>query len=150
MKIPPPPSILPPPPGHAPGGAIGRGRRRGSRNKRTLLVEKMLEGELETMVTVLLRLAREGDIRAISEVLARIAPARRGAVIVLPDFPTITSVNDVPAALARLAENVAAGNISPEEAASVATVLREFVASVETVALAERVANLESRLASDH
>lgn len=150
MKLPPPPSILPPP-GHAPGGvgARGRGRPKGSRNKRTLLVEKMLEGELENMVTVLLRLAQEGDTRALIEVLSRIAPARKGAVITIDGFPRITSVHDVPAALARLAEGVAAGAISPEEAQAVATVLNQFVNAAETVELHQRVTALENRYAEN-
>lgn len=144
MTYVPPPAH--PPPG-SPGGRKQLGRPKGSRNKRTLLVEQLLEGELENMAAVLVKLARSGDVRAICEILNRVAPPRRGAPIVIAGFPRIESVSDVPAAMAKLAESVAAGETSPEEAASVASVLKEYVASVETVALAERVAELEKSLA---
>ncbi len=137
----PPPAHPPPRPRQPPG------RPKGSRNKRTLLVEQLLEGEIEGMAAVLVKLARSGDVRAIVEILNRVAPPRRGAPITIAGFPRIESVSDVPNAMAKLAESVAAGEVSPDEAASVASVLREYVASVETVTLAERVSNLENRYA---
>ena len=140
----PPPAHPPPRPRQPPG------RPKGSRNKRTLLVEQLLEGEIEGMAAVLVKLARSGDVRAIVEILNRVAPPRRGAPITIAGFPRIESVSDVPNAMAKLAESVAAGEVSPDEAASVASVLREYVASVETVTLAERVSNLENRYAENN
>jgi hypothetical protein len=173
---PPPPYYIPPPPGSPLAGssadkspssadaALGeivssdrdatgkltkgnRGRPKGSRNRRTIIVEQLFAGEIEAVAKVAISLARQGDMSAIKEILARVAPPRRGAPITVSGFPKIAGVADVPPALARLAEHVAAGELSPEEAQALATVLREFVNASETVDMERRLADLESRYA---
>jgi hypothetical protein len=93
------------------------GRPKGSRNKHSLIVEQMMQDDMEEIVATCLRLAKDGDLAAIREILARVAPVRKGAPIAV-DMPAICSVADVPAALAKLPEHVAAGLLSPEEARS--------------------------------
>jgi len=121
-----------------------RGRPKGSRNKRSLMVEQMMDGDLEQIVATCLRLAKAGDMAAIREILARTAPVRKGAPVVI-DMPAICGVADVPAAMARLTEHVAAGSLSPEEAAAVAAILERYVGAVEACDLAARIDALESR-----
>jgi hypothetical protein len=121
-----------------------RGRPKGSRNKRSALVEQMMDGDLEQIVATCLRLAKGGDMAAIREVLVRVAPVRKGAPVTV-DIPAIRNVADVPAALAKLAEHVAAGLLSPEEAGAVASVLEDYVNAVEAVDLAKRVEALEAQ-----
>jgi len=99
-----------------------RGRPKGSRNKRSVMVEQMMDGDLEQIVATCLRLAKAGDMAAIREILARVAPVRKGAPVVI-DMPVIRGVADVPAAMARLADHVAAGSLTPEEAAAIAAML---------------------------
>jgi hypothetical protein len=121
-----------------------RGRPKGSRNKRSLFVEHMMCSDLEQIVATCLQLARGGDMAAIREILARVAPVRKGAPVAI-DMPAIRSVADVPSAMAKLAEHVAAGSLSPEEAAAVAAILERYIGAVEAVDLAKRLEVLEAQ-----
>jgi hypothetical protein len=121
-----------------------RGRPKGSRNKRSLLVEHMMNSDLEQIVATCVRLAKGGDMAAIREILARVAPVRKGAPVAV-EMPEIRTVADVPDALAKLAEHVADGSLSPEEAAAIAAVLERYVDAVEAVDLAKRVEALEAQ-----
>lgn len=149
---------LPPPPPYTPAAANARdvsgrvikgnaGRPRGSRNKRTILIEQLFAGELENIAAIAIALAKNGDVAMIREILTRVAPARRGTPIQITGFPKIESVKDVPPALAHIAGRVAAGELSPEEAAALAAVLREFVTASEAVDMEARLAALEDRIA---
>jgi hypothetical protein len=119
-----------------------RGRPKGSRNKRSVLVEQMMHCDLEQIVATCLRLAKGGDMAAIREVLVRVAPVRKGAPVAV-EMPLIRSVTDVPAALAKLAEHVADGSLSPEEAAAIAALLERYVDAFEAIDLVKRVEALE-------
>jgi hypothetical protein len=83
-------------------------------------------------------------------VLERICPVRRGRPVLLPDFPPLESVHDVPKAMATLAASVARGEITPEEAAAVATMLEKFTAAIEVVDHAERLRAVERALEDSH
>ncbi|MDT7814357.1 MAG: hypothetical protein QOJ42_4273 [Acidobacteriaceae bacterium] len=69
--------------------------------------------------------AQLGSLDAQKWILNRCAPARRGRVVVLDDFPEIGGPEDIAAALAATAAGVADGVISADEAALVANVLQK-------------------------
>ncbi|WP_348638323.1 DUF5681 domain-containing protein [Bradyrhizobium sp. ISRA463] len=144
----PPPIVLPPPPEPITPPARPPGRPRGSRNKRTVALEALFEGEAEAIARKAIELAKAGDSPAIKMVIDRLAPVRKGARIELPDFPRVKTLADVPAAHAFLINAVAKGRISPEEGAAIAATLDRYCSAVDTVELERRVAAIEERYAS--
>jgi Family of unknown function (DUF5681) len=57
------------------------GRPRGSRNRTTVLMQNLLEGEAEAIGRKAIEMAKGGDMAAIRVCMDRLAPARRGAAI---------------------------------------------------------------------
>lgn len=148
-----PPCPIPPPPEpikRAPDGKMqkgNRGRPPGSRNKRTIALEQLFRGEAEEVARVAIDLAKRGDVTAVKLILDRIAPARKGATIELPDFPRVQSIADVPAAHAFLIGAVAGGRITPDESAAIAATIDRYRAAVETIDFDKRLAALEAQYA---
>lgn len=72
------------------------GRPRGSRNKATMAVEALLEGEAEALSRKAIELALDGNMRALELCLERIAPVRkdRSISISLPNVDTNAGVID--------------------------------------------------------
>src|SRR5499433_4449157 len=67
------------------------GRPRGSRNKTTVLMQNLLEGEAEEIARKAIEMAKAGDMAAIRVCMDRLAPARRGAAISCELPPVETS-----------------------------------------------------------
>ena len=72
------------------------GRPKGSRNKATMAVEVLLEGEAEALSRKAIELALDGNMRALELCLERIAPVRkdRSISISLPDIGSNAGVVD--------------------------------------------------------
>jgi len=121
-------------------GAIGnpRGRPKGSRNKTTVAIEMLLEGEAEALTRKAIELALDGDMVALRLCLDRIAPARKDRTVSF-DLPTILAISDLPQATASLLNAASCGDLTPSEA-------RELGALVETHIKAIEVADLNARL----
>src|SRR5215218_6978605 len=68
------------------------GRPAGARNKATLAVEVLLDGEAETITRKAIELAKSGDITAMRLCLERIIPARKDRPVSfsLPQIQTAT------------------------------------------------------------
>lgn len=129
-----------------PGHPGGPGRPAGSRNKATLLLDQLAEGDAQAVLEKQLELAKGGDQRAAEIVLSRIWPIRKGRPVTLA-IPPITTAGDIVAALGAVANAMAAGEVTPDEAASVASVLEVKRKAIETTALEARVAALEKERA---
>ena len=82
-------------------------------------------------------------MRAADLVLSRIWPIRKGGRTIKLDLPAIETAGDIVKALGKLAESVGAGDLTPDEAASVATILETKRRAIETVELEIRLAALE-------
>jgi hypothetical protein len=127
----------------AAGNQLG-GKPRGARHKITRAVEQLLEGEAEGLTRKAIEMALEGDTTALRLCLDRIAPARKDAPISL-ELPPITSARDAVVASSAVLSAVAAGEISPSEAASVMRLLVAHRGVVETADLERRIEALEQR-----
>jgi hypothetical protein len=90
------------------------GRRKGSRNKVTELVEGLAGAGAEEMTRRLLSAANAGNMAAMRVYFDRMWPKRRGAPIAL-EIPPIRSSADLPVALAAICQGLTDGEISPEE-----------------------------------
>ncbi len=131
-----------------PGNAGGPGRVAGSRNRVTLLAEQLMADDAEAVVRAMIRAALEGDVQAGRLILDRVVPPRRGARFRLEGLPEVETGADLAGALAAVVAAMAAGTISPEEAATVAGVLEVRRKVLETEQLEQRVAALEERTAT--
>jgi hypothetical protein len=74
-----------------------KGRPKGSRNKATVLAERLLDGEAEGFVRKVIEKALAGDSAALRLCLDRVVPLRRGRLVTFA-LPKIESAKDVPAA----------------------------------------------------
>jgi len=85
-----------------------------------------------------------GDVRAAEIVLARIWPARKGRAIALP-LSDVRTAADVTKAFNVVIGAMAAGEISPDEAVAVSTVIEAQRRAIEIEVLEVRVAALEAK-----
>ena len=121
-----------------------RGKPHGSRNRTSLVLDKMLADDGADVVRAVLAAAKDGDMQAARLVLDRIVPMRKGRPVRL-DLPTIENAADVLTALSSTVAAMAEGEITPDEAAVVAGVLETKRKVIETVELEARLARLEQR-----
>jgi Family of unknown function (DUF5681) len=123
-----------------------RGRPQGSRNRTSLLLEHLIEGEGEAVVRSLLASAKGGDTSAARALLDRLVPPRkeRPLKVVLPELRTAKDARD---ALAAVTAAVADGQMLPGEGETVVRLLESYARTAAAAELEERVAALEVRLA---
>lgn len=120
------------------------GRPKGSLNATTRMVQALLDGDAEEIVSKAIELAKSGDGPVLRAVLERIAPARKDAPINL-DLPIVESAADAKAASAAVVASVAAGDITPSEGQAVMALLSAHRSIVETADLEARIAALEAK-----
>jgi len=128
-------------PGHSGNPA---GKPPGTRHRVTVLAEKLMADDAESVVRAVIGAAQSGDMTAARLILDRIAPLRKGRPVPLP-LPTVETAADVMAALGVTVAAMADGEISPDEAAVVAGVLEIKRRAIETVEIERRIAALEER-----
>ncbi len=127
-----------------PFAAGNPGRRPGSRNKATLAMEALLEGEAEALTRKAVEMALSGDTTAMRLCLERIAPPRKDRPVSFA-LPELKTAADAVAASAALLEAVAQGELTPMEAAELSKLVANFVEALKVSDLEERLALLEAR-----
>jgi hypothetical protein len=125
-----------------PGNPGGPGRPVGSRNKATLALDQIADDAGKAILEKMVEAAKDGDLRAADLVLSRIWPARKGRPISL-ELPKIDTAADLVAGLGRVADAVAAGDITPDEGQAVSAVLETKRRAIETLELEIRITALE-------
>jgi hypothetical protein len=119
------------------------GRPKGSRNRTTLAIEALLDGEAEALTRKAIEMALEGDGPAMRLCLERLCPPRKDRPVAF-DLPPVDTLADLVKATGAIVKAVAAGEISPAEAQEVAGVLELHRRALDTSDLAARVAALEA------
>lgn len=122
------------------------GRPSGARNKATLAVEALLEGEAEKLSRKAVELALDGNTMALRLCLDRIAPLRRGSAIRL-DIGPVKTLADLGEAQSAILSAMAAGDLTVEEAADAGRVIEAVGSAYERRELEGRIAALEARTA---
>jgi len=120
------------------------GRVRGSRNRITVAIESLLEGQHEALTKAAIDKALEGDTTALRLCLDRLAPPRKDAPISF-EMPPVRSVADAVEASAAVLAAVAVGEVTPDEGGRVMALLTAHRAITETGDLEARIAALEER-----
>ncbi len=98
------------------------GRPQGSRNKATLAMERLLNGEADRLTQKAVDLAMKGDTTALRLCLERLCPPRKDWPVTF-DLPPMKVPADAVAAMSALLAAVAQGEVSPGEAQTIATVI---------------------------
>jgi hypothetical protein len=101
------------------------GRPRGARNKRTLALESIMDGESDVV-----EMAKGGSIAAIRLVIDRLAPVRKDHPVDF-ELPPLNSAADAVAASAAIVAAVAAGELTPLEAAQLSKVVHCYVQALK-------------------
>ena len=118
------------------------GRPRGSRNKASILLRDLLDGESTAITRKAIELAKDGDIAAIRICMERLVPPRKSDPVVF-DLPRLDTAADAVAALSALVAAVATGDLTPSEAADLTKVVDSYVLTLATAGFEERLAKLE-------
>lgn len=120
------------------------GRPQGSRNKVTLAVEELLDGQAETLTQKAVDMALEGDTTAMRLCLERLCPPRKDRPVSFA-LPSIESSADAKDAMAALVTAVAGGDVTPTEAQTVAAVIEVQRRVMETEDHEKRLRALEEK-----
>jgi hypothetical protein len=120
------------------------GRARGSRNKRTLLAEHLLDGDTEAIVRTMIERAKEGDMAAVRLCVDRICPRLTDRPAGF-ELPPLARAADAPAAMAAIAQALADGDLTAAEAADLGKFVASFVRAHVEADLEKRVGHLEAR-----
>jgi hypothetical protein len=121
------------------------GKPPGTRNKTTMLAEKLMRDDARDIVRVVLEAAKGGDMTAARLVLERIASVRKGRPVYF-DLPPVNTAADIAAAMAALTTAMASGDLTPDEAATVASVLEMRRKTMADDAVLMRLIALEEKV----
>jgi Family of unknown function (DUF5681) len=122
------------------------GRPRGSRNKKTLMLEALLDEESEALMRRVIGLAKMGDDVAMRLVFARMLPPRRDRPVPL-ELPRIESEADARRAAADVMEALGAGEITPQEGEQVLRVVAGAAMVMQSSDMGERIRWLQAQVA---
>jgi hypothetical protein len=120
------------------------GRPIGARNKATLLVEQLLDGEAEKLGRKVAEMALAGDPTAMRLCMERLCPPRKDRPISF-ELPTLTSAADAVGASAALMKAVAAGDVTLGEALDFSRLIDAYARALEVTEFEQRLLALEQK-----
>lgn len=103
------------------------GRPVGARNKTTLALESLLEGQAEALTQLAVQRALQGDMQALKLCLDRILPPRRDRSVAF-DLPPLAEAADAREAFAAIVAATAAGELTLAEAEAMTRLVERFAA----------------------
>lgn len=119
------------------------GKAKGTRNRATLALEELLDGQAEALTRKAIDLALTGDLAALRLCMDRILPARKDRPVSFELGP-ITNIEEARTASAAILTAVAAGKLTPSEAADISKLIEGYVKSTELFEVIARIEKLES------
>ncbi|MET4752561.1 DUF5681 domain-containing protein [Bradyrhizobium sp. RT11b] len=121
------------------------GRKPGSRNKKTLMLEHMSDDDRVAIVSKIIRQAKRGDRLSQKMIVDRIEPPRKGRAAPFA-LPAIKTAGDVVTALEAVTAAMAAGLLSPAEAVEIAGVVELQRRAIEATQMEARLKTIEQRM----
>jgi Family of unknown function (DUF5681) len=122
------------------------GRPRGARNKKTLALEALLDGESEALMQRLIDLAKMGDDLALRLCVERMLAPQRERPVPLK-LPRIESDQDARRASAEVMDALGEGEITPKEAEHLLRAVAGAAMIMQSTEIAARLNWIEERLA---
>ena len=120
------------------------GRPRGARNRTTMAVLELLDGQAEALTQRAVEMALAGDTTALRLCLERLAPPRKDAPVSFP-LPQMVAARDAVAAAGATLQAVCEGEITPSEGAQVMALVDSFRRALEVSEFEARLMALEAR-----
>ena len=118
------------------------GRPRGSRNKATLAIESLLQGQAEALTQAAITKALDGDSVALRLCMDRIAPPPKDATVTF-SMPIMSNALDASVAAGSVLKAVSEGELSPIEATRVMGLIDSYRRTLELTEIEERLQALE-------
>ena len=118
------------------------GRRPGARNRTSALALRLMDADAEPVILAVIKAAKGGDIPAAKLVLERIAPLPRNRPVQFT-MPAIETSADLGEATGAILQAAADGELTPDEAVSIAGLIETRRRTIETIELEARIAALE-------
>lgn len=122
------------------------GRPRGSRNKKTIALESLVDGEAEAVMQKLITMAKMGDNVAMRLCVERMMAPRRERPVPLA-LPRIETDADARRASADVIEALAEGEVTPKEAEHLLRTIAGATMILQSSEVAGRLSRIEQRLA---
>jgi Family of unknown function (DUF5681) len=119
------------------------GKPRGARNKTTVAMEALLDGEAEIITKKAIELAKAGDGLALRLCIERIFPPRKDRPVEF-DLPELKTASDAVAAHGAIVAAVSKGELTPSEASDIGQLVGNFARAFEISELEERIRRLEA------
>jgi len=126
-----------------PGNNFGRGRPKGSGNRKP--ANHLVDDYSEHLLRKCVALAMEGNMQAMRMCIDLINPARRAACVKV-NLPQIETVQDVNQAAEKVTRAIRRGDLSPSEGQTLINVLEGRSRLIEKLELEGRIATLENTL----
>jgi len=119
------------------------GRPKGSRNKATIAIESLLQGQAEALTQTAVTKALEGDSVALRLCIERIAPAPKDQPVSFA-LSQINNALDAAQAAGSVLRAVSDGELTPIEATRVMGLIDGYRRTLELTEIEERLRALES------
>ena len=133
------------------GGRFAKGnggRPRGARNRVTVAVEELPDGEVEALTRNAIELALDGDTTALRPCLERVAPPRKSRFVTCR-APEVRAAADVVGAISAIVGAVSRDELSPDGGDAVAALVERRRRAIETVDFEDRISRLEKFVEGD-
>lgn len=124
-----------------------KGKIKGTRNKATLIAERLLQGELETICRRLLQEAVEGNMQAIKMILDRLLPLKRSIPIVV-ELPKLENSSDALNAIAFVTMAVSRGDLSIDDGEALSRMIEVYIRAIEAHDYETRISKIEQKVHS--
>jgi len=120
------------------------GRKPGQRHRTTVMLEKLMAADAETIVRAVLLAAANGDMTAARMVLDRnVPPTRKRSVSI--ELPPLDDAKSIGKAHAAIVAAVAGGELLPGEGAALAALLESRLRVAEVADIERRLMELENK-----
>jgi hypothetical protein len=119
------------------------GRRPGSKNRTTLVVEALLKDEENELLRKGIELAKGGNVPMLKLFLERILPKERSVCV---DLPPMDRASDAVDALGIIIDAAVTGRIAPSEASALATLVATRARAADVAEHASRFEDIERKL----
>jgi hypothetical protein len=119
------------------------GRPRGAKNHSTRLLQALVDGAAEDVVSEVVSMARGRDPACMKMVMDRCLPVRKGQPIQL-DLPQIKTVEDVINAMISVWNALGEGQLTPDEVAVITLIMDRSIKIIELLDITNRISALEA------
>ena len=130
-----------------PGNKFGRGRPKGSRNRKVTPAVQLLKQYEPDLTRRLIGMALQGNAQALRICMERLVPAPHDACVPIT-LPKIKSAGDVATAAEQITRGMGRGNLSPSEGEKMMSVLESQSRVIENAEIERRLEKLEDYVAT--